>query len=232
MARHPFDAPVALVTGATGGIGSAIAARLAEDHHVLAIGRRTKRLAELSATPGIESVALDLLDLGAMEAYISALPQLDVIVHSAAISDRFTLAEADAGEWRRQFEINVVVPAELTRFALPLLRKAQGQVIFINSGAGLRSYPTHTVYSATKFALKAVADGLRGEERANDVRVATVHPGPTDTPMLAGDLRKAGREYESEKYIRPESIAAAVRSVVDAGDDAQWTDVVVRPRDE
>lgn len=230
MPRHSFDAPVALVTGATGGIGRAIALDLAADHTVLAIGRNAGKLSALAATPGVEAVALDLLDLDTVGVYIEALDRLDVIVHSAAISDRYTIEEADAAEWRRQLEINVVVPAELTRRALPLLRRSDGQVVFINSGAGLRSYPTHTLYSATKFALRAVADGLRGEERPNGVRVSTVHPGPTDTPMLAGDLRKADREYESEKYIRPGSIAAAVRAVVDATDDAQITDIVVRPR--
>lgn len=224
--------PVALVTGATGGIGSAITRELARDHRVLAIGRNAGLLSELATTDGVEAVALDLLDLASMEAYIAALPRLDVIIHSAAMSDRYTIEQADASEWRRQLELNVVVPAELTRVALPLLRASGGQVVFINSGAGLRSYPTHTLYSATKFALKAVADGLRGEERPNGVRVATVHPGPTDTPMLAGDLRKAEREYESEKYIKPESIARAVRSVVDATPDAQVTDVTVRPREE
>lgn len=232
MPPHPNGAPVALITGATGGIGSAIVRRLATDHTVLAVGRNSRLLSQLSSIPGVEAVALDLLDLPAMEAYISSLPRLDVIVHSAAVSDRYTVAEADAAEWRRQLEINVVVPAEVTRVALPLLRKSQGQVVFINSGAGLRSYPSHTLYSSTKFALKALADGLRGEERANGVRVATVHPGPTDTPMLAGDLRKADREYESEKYIQPDSIAATVRLVVDATADAQVTDVVVRPRVE
>lgn len=226
------DRPVALITGATGGIGGAIARRLGADHRVLAIGRNAGALARISQLPGVEGVSLDLLDLPSMEAYIATLPRLDVIVHSAAISDRFRVDEADAAEWRRQLDINVVVPAELTRYALPQLRAAHGQVVFINSGAGLRSYPAHTLYSATKFALKAVADGLRGEERENGVRVATVHPGPTDTPMLAGDLRKADREYESEKYIQPESIAATVRLVVDATPDAQVTDIVVRPRME
>lgn len=226
------EKPVALVTGATGGIGGEIARHLATDHRVLAVGRNAGALARLSQTPGVEGVSLDLSDLPSMEAYIATLPRLDVIVHSAAISDRFRVDEADAAEWRRQLDINVVVPAEITRFALPQLRASKGQVVFINSGAGLRSYPTHTLYSATKFALKALADGLRGEEREHGVRVATVHPGPTDTPMLAGDLRKADREYESEKYIRPESIAATVRLVVDAGADAQVTDIVVRPRIE
>lgn len=224
--------PVALVTGATGGIGSAIAKSLARDHTVLAVGRHTGRLATLSSTAGVEGVSLDLLDFATVESYITGLARLDVVVHSAAISDRFRVDEADATEWRRQLDINVVVPAELTRIALPQLRQTRGQLIFINSGAGLRAYPQHTPYSATKFALKALADGTRGEELSHGVRVATVHPGPTDTPMLAGDLRKADREYESEKYIKPDSVASAVRFIVDMGDDAQVTDVVVRPREE
>lgn len=231
MTAHD-DRPVALVTGATGGIGGEIARRLATDHRVLAVGRNAGTLSRISQVPGIEGVSLDLLDLPSMEAYISTLPRLDVIVHSAAVSDRFRVEEADAAEWRRQLDINVVVPAEVTRYALPQLRAAQGKVVFINSGAGLRSYPSHTLYSATKFALKALADGLRGEERENGVSIATVHPGPTDTPMLAGDLRKADREYESEKYIRPESVAATVRLIVDATPDAQVTDIVIRPRVE
>lgn len=232
MPRHTGDAPIALVTGATGGIGREITRALAKDHTVHALGRNTKKLAELARIEGVESASVDLLDLKTMQAYIEALPRLDVIIHSAAVSDRYSIAESDAAEWRRQLEINVVVPSELTRFALPKLREHKGQVVFINSGAGLRSYPTHTLYSATKFALKAVADGLRGEERPHGVRVATVHPGPTDTPMLAGDLKKANREYRADEYIQPESVAAAVRAVVDTGFDAQLTDVVVRPRDE
>ncbi|MGF3057436.1 SDR family oxidoreductase [Microbacterium sp. YY-01] len=230
MPQSDPNRPVALVTGGTGGIGSAIARSLASTHYVLAIGRKVSKLADLASTPHIEPVALDLLDLEATCSYISQLSRLDVLVHSAAVSDRFTVEEADAAEWRHQLELNVVVPAELSRVALPLLRASQGQLVFINSGAGLRSYPTHTLYSATKFALKALADGLRGEEREHGVRVATVHPGPTDTPMLAGDLRKADREYESEKYIQPDSIASTVRLIVDATADAQITDIVVRPR--
>lgn len=224
--------PVALVTGATGGIGGAITRALATDHTVIAVGRDANGLQRLGLSENVRPTMLDLLDLDAVRDVVRSLHRLDVVVHSAAMSSRFTVADADAAEWRRQLELNVVVPAELTRLTLPLLRESRGQVVFVNSGAGLRSYPGHTVYSATKFALKALADGLRGEEIGAGVRVATVHPGPTDTAMLAGDLRRAGKPFESEKYIAPESIARAVRLIVDTGADAQLTDVMVRPRTE
>lgn len=226
------ERPVALVSGATGGIGGAIAKALAVDHRVIALGRDGGRLAALGRIDGVEPTEIDILDLDAVRHLVESLGRLDVVVLSAAVSNRVSIEEADADEWRRQLELNVVVPAETARFALPALRRSGGQIVFVNSGAGIRSYPTHTLYSATKFALKAVADGLRGEVRSDGIRIATVYPGPTDTPMLAGDLRKAGRDVDSERYIAPESIASAVRAVVDATPDAQITDLVVRPRDE
>ncbi|QNE36752.1 SDR family oxidoreductase [Leifsonia shinshuensis] len=226
------DRPVALVTGATGGIGGAIARALALDHTVIAVGRDIPSLQSLGEVDNIRATLADLLDLDSMARLIRSLDRLDVLVHSAAMSSRFTVEDADAAEWRRQLELNVVVPGEVTRFALPLLRESTGQVIFINSGAGLRSYGGHTLYSATKHALKAMADGLRAEELDRRVRVASVFPGPTETAMLAGDLRKAGRPFETGAYIDPESIARTVRTIVDLGSDAQLVDVSVRPRRE
>lgn len=229
---EPDQRPVALVTGATGGIGGRIVRSLATDHTVIAIGRSMTALQELGELDDVRPTLGDLLDLDSMATLIRSLHRLDVLVHSAAVSSRFTVADADAAEWRRQLDLNVVVPAELTRFALPLLRESGGQVVFINSGAGLRSFGGHTLYSATKHALKALADGLRSEEIDRGVRVASIYPGPTETPMLAGDLRKAGRPFESGRYIDPETIARTVRTVIDMGADAQLIDVSVRPRSE
>ena len=84
------------------------------------------------------------------------------------------------------------------------------------------------IYPATKHALKGFADSLRLDESANGVRICTVAPGPTDTPMLESMVA----DYQPERYIRPASVARAVRFVVDASDDVQLTDVAVRPRVE
>lgn len=224
--------PVAIVSGGTSGIGLAIVEDLARDHHVYALGCNRQSLQRLQAYANVTAVEVDLLDHGALARFVAGLAQVDVLVHSAAISQWFTTAQATPDDWRRHFELNVIVPAELTRLALPALREAHGQVVFINSGAGVRSVPGHTVYSASKHALRALADGVRIDEAQHLVRVATVAPGPTDTPMNYQSRVSRGEPEAITRYhySDPASVAAGVRVVVDATEDSQITEVVVRPR--
>jgi len=224
--------PVAIVTGGTSGIGLAVVHNLAKDHQVYALGRNKDSLVQLRLLQNVEAVEIDLLDFDAQRQFINRLAKINVLVHSAAISEQTTLEKATPDVWQRQFSVNVFAPAELTRLALPALREQNGQVVFINSGSGTLALPGHTVYSASKFALNALAHALRGEESANGVRVATVSPGPTDTPMNRNSRPRAGTfaELAPLEYSTPESVASAVRLVVSASEDTQITDVNVRPR--
>ena len=224
--------PLAVVTGATGGIGRACVVDLARDHDVLALGRDAGRLAELSGLPHVTVRAADLTDVAALPSVVAGLDRVDVLVHSAAVAGRTTVEAASAADWRAQLELNVVVPAELTRILLPALRAARGKVVFLNSGSGLTARAGDAVYAASKFALRALADSLRQEVAADGVVVSSVHPGPVDTQMQRDIQAGLGHEYVPERYLRPESVAAAVRAVVDAGEDAQLTTVSVRPRAE
>lgn len=229
---------IAVVTGATGGIGRRIVEDLARDHRVFALGRNAEKLAELGGLAGVEAVETDLdrelLDSDPGEALARVLGQerIDVLVHAAAIAQRHTVESARPADWRGMFDTNVFVPAELTRRLLPALRQAEGLAVFINSGAGKGAYPGNAVYAATKHALYALTDALRKEEANAGVRISTVAPGPTDTPMLQGLNSQAGGGYQRELYIEPEEVAQAVRSAVAAGASAQLTDIVVRPRVE
>lgn len=224
---------VALVTGATGGIGRAVVEDLAHDHRVLAVGRNAAKLRELAEiSSNVEPVEADLLDFDALPRLVQDLDRLDVLVHAAAIADRFPIADATPDAWRAQLELNVMVPAELTRAALPALRAARGSVVLINSGAGFTASGGNAIYAASKFALRAFGDALRQEVEPDGIRVSSVHPGPTDTEMLRGIYETAGREYTPEDYIQPSSVATAVRTVVDATDDVQLATVSVRPRTE
>ncbi|EIC86158.1 SDR family oxidoreductase [Serratia sp. M24T3] len=229
---HTSALPVAVVTGGTSGIGLAIVHDLAKDHHVYALGRNKDSLVALRLLQNVEAVEIDLLDFTAQQKLVASLAKIDVLVHAAAISEQTTVEKATPDIWQKQFSVNVFAPAELTRLALPTLREQRGQIVFINSGSGTLALPGHTVYSASKFALNALAHALRGEESDNGVRVSTVSPGPTDTPMNRKSRERAGNfeAINPLEYSTPESVASAVRLVVNATEDTQITDVSVRPR--
>lgn len=224
--------PVALVTGATGGMGRCIVADLSRSHHVVALGRNEAALTELGHLGGVTTHQLDITDGAALARVVEPLPRIDVVVHVAAISESLTVADATPEDWRLHFGTNVFAPAELTRLALPLLRDSGGTVIFIGSGASTTPAPGKAVYTATKHALQGLADTLRIDEANTGVRVSTIAPGPTNSGMMRAIQAQAGGGFDAEHYIRPETIAAAVRYVVDAPPDAQLTDVAVRPRIE
>lgn len=223
-------------------MGEAIVSDLAKDHHVYAIGRNRAKLDSLAAahpgavTPVCSDLVGDLLDAadpaadGSPLAEVLALPRVDVLVHAAAIVEKHSVLDADARTWRRNFDINVIVPAELTRHLGGAVKATKGTVVFINSGAGRHAYTDNVIYSATKFALNALTDGTRGALSPEEARTVSIAPGPTDTPMLR--KLRTGQDYHPEHYIRPEDISEAVRFVVDSAPTVHITEVVVRPRIE
>ncbi|WP_219418472.1 SDR family oxidoreductase [Pseudonocardia nigra] len=227
---EPDLRPLALVTGASRGIGAAVARALAPGHDLLLGGRDTEALQALAAElPGARPWPVELTDPAAVAEAVGGIERLDVLVHSAGIGLLGTVAETSAATWRQQFEVNVVAVAELTRLLLPALRAARGRVVLLNSGAGLTARAGWASYAASKFALRAFADALRAEESDNGVRVTSVHPGRVDTDMQRGVVEHEGGAYRPEAYLRPESVAGAVLLAVTAPDDAALTELVLRP---
>lgn len=207
--------PVALVTGASSGIGRAVAIALSSTHHVLVGGRDIARIAETSALlESAEPFVVDLDDEAAVTAATAGVERLDVLVHCAGLIAYGTLADGTTEQWQQVLATNVIAPATLTRALLPALRAANGLVIFINSGAGLTAHAGWGVYAASKFALTALADSLRAEERGA-IRVTSLHPGRVATPMQAQLNELEGRTYRPERYLEPDSVARAVRLAVD-----------------
>ncbi|GAB2540090.1 SDR family oxidoreductase [Brachybacterium huguangmaarense] len=226
--------PVALVTGASRGIGRAIADALAPDHHLILGGRDRDALAELAtAYPSAEPFAVDLADPDAVAAAVAALelPRgLDALIHSAGILVSGRVEELTAADWARSLTTNVTAVADLTRLLLPALRAARGIVVTINSGSGFTAGAGGGAYAASKFALRAFADALRDEEREHGVRVSSIHPGRVDTDMQHELRAYESGDYEAENYLRPESVAQAVRLAVTAPPEASVDTLSIRPR--
>jgi NAD(P)-dependent dehydrogenase (short-subunit alcohol dehydrogenase family) len=220
--------PTALVTGATRGIGRAIAEDLAGTHDVVLVARDAGAVQSLSRDlPGSSALPLDVADEAAVDA--AALPpRVDVLVHAAGISTHGAVDEVTREDWRSVFEVNVFGVAHLTARLLPALREGGGTVVLVNSGAGLFSTPGNAVYSGSKFALRTFGDCLREEERENGVRVVSVHPGVVDTDM-GRELLAARPGSRPERMLAPGTIAAAVRTAVDAPPEAQFETISVRP---
>lgn len=222
--------PSALITGAAGGIGSAIAAALAPTHTLFLAGRPSARLDALAERLDAPTWPLDLTDPDSIESATEVLTELDVLVHNAGVLYPGRVSETIAEQWRASFEVNVTGAVALTLALLPALRAARGHVVFINSGAGQKVSPGMASYSASKFALRAFADSLRADEPA--LRVTSIFPGRTDTEMqrdlVAYETDGTG-EYDPAKFLKAETVAGLVATAVTTPPDGHVHEIVVRP---
>jgi NADP-dependent 3-hydroxy acid dehydrogenase YdfG len=220
--------PTALITGAGGGLGAAIATALAPTHTLLLAGRPSDRLDAVAAELGAPTWPLDLTDPTTIETSSEVLAELDVLVHNAGVAYPGRVGESAAEEWRHTMEVNVVGAVALTLALLPALRQARGHVVFINSGAGLTASPGLASYSASKFALRAFADSLRADETA--LRVTSIHPGRIDTDMQRDLVSYEGGDYDAARFLTPQTVAAAVAQAVATPPDGHVHEIVIRPR--
>ena len=218
----------ALITGASGGIGAAIAEALAPTHTLLLAGRPSGRLDAVAQRLGATTWPLDLTDAEEIEAAAEVLTELDVLVHNAGVAYPGRVAESTPEQWRATFDVNVTGAVALTLALLPALRAARGQVVFINSGSGLNASPGLASYSASKFALRAFADSLRADEPL--LRVTSIHPGRVDTEMQRDLVAYEGGDYDPAKFLTAQTVAGAVAQVVATPPDAHTHQVVMRPR--
>lgn len=223
-----------VITGAGSGIGALLATRLHErgDQLVL-IARDDARAADLAGTfPGSVVLVADLLHPETIAAAVEAaeLPEgIDSVIHAAGIVELGHVSTLPLEAWTSQLAVNLVAPAELTRALLPRVRAARGQILFVNSGAGLTAHPDWAAYAASKHGLKALADALRGEEAPHGVRVTSVYPGRTATPMQETVHAQEGADYDAARWIDPASVVTAILTALDLPRDAVISDLSVRP---
>ncbi|MEV0650506.1 SDR family oxidoreductase [Phytomonospora sp. NPDC050363] len=213
-----------MVTGASRGIGAELVSILtARGDRVLAVVRDPSGLPE-----GAEPIVADLADPASLAGALPDIERLDAVVHCAGISSPGPVGELGVGVWQRELNVNLVAPAELTRILLPALRTARGQVVFVNSGAGLSAGPLWAAYGASKHGLKALADALRAEE-TGVVRVSTVYPGNTDTDMQRKLRAELKAEYDPARATSAATVATAIAQVLDMPADAMVVDLRIVP---
>ena len=234
-----FSGQTAVITGASSGIGKAIALGLArEGVRLCLIGRNLEALMVVAenarrTTNQVQNYQADL----AVEDNVTKLTQslfrdlghIDVLVHSAGVNSRGEIQSASIKDFDMQYLINVRAPYVLTQAVLPLLRPVRGQIVFLNSSVGLNAKAGLGQYAATKHALKAIADSLREEVNPEGLRVLSVFLGRTASLMQAALHECEGREYHPERLMKPEDVASVVIHALSLPRSAEVTDVVVRP---
>jgi NAD(P)-dependent dehydrogenase (short-subunit alcohol dehydrogenase family) len=234
-----FRGQVALITGASSGIGRAVALEYARlGGSVCLSGRSVERLEEVArmarqfsveatVSPGDLSREDDLRRLS--ERVRTQAQRLDLLVHAAGLYQAGRVAEVHAADLDALYAANVRAPYFLTREMLPALRLSRGQIVFVNSTVVFGSEPGLAAYSLTKHALRALADHLRAEVNEEGIRVLSVFPGRTATPLQERIHAAENKPYDTARLLRPEDVAATVIDAVSLPRNAEVTEVRIRP---
>jgi NADP-dependent 3-hydroxy acid dehydrogenase YdfG len=238
--RTPFPGRgrVAVVTGASSGIGAATAERLAaEGFDVVLAARRQDRLAALAERIGGRAVQLDVTDATSVEAFAAALDRVDVLVNNAGGAfDAAPVADADLDSWQRTYDVNVLGTVRVTKALLPALRASgAGDLVFVGSTAGLISYEGGASYTAAKHGVHTLAETLRLELVYEPVRVIEIAPGMVKTEEFTlnrtGDQAKADAVYQGVREpLVAEDVADCIAWAITRPHHVNVDLLVVRPR--
>ena len=228
---------VAVVTGAGGGIGRALARELAgRDATVWLVGRSRGALEETAHACGTARARIrptDLTDDACTDALVREIgveaEGIDILTHCAGVIGHGTIEETAVEELDRQYRANVRVFYGLLRRLLPMLRSSQGQIVVINSSIVSVSRAGVAQFAATQHALRAVTDTLRHEVNDDGIRVLSVFPGRTATSRQEELYEREGREYRSELLLQPEDLATMIVAALTLPRTAEVTDIHIRP---
>jgi short-subunit dehydrogenase len=229
----------AVITGATGGIGRAIAMELIGNGvNVCLLSRNDFDLQGYFETGRSSTVRVwtykgDLAcdtDLAGFCEYIGEqVSTVDILVHSAGAYCAGTVAETRVEELDRLYRVNVRAPYLLTQSLLPKLKQSKGQIVFMNSSAGMKAAEKLSQYASSKFALRALTDCLRQEVNGDGIKVLSVFPGRTASKMQEWVHHLEQRAFDPGSLIQPEDIAQIVVKSLELPVTAEVTDVHVRP---
>jgi NADP-dependent 3-hydroxy acid dehydrogenase YdfG len=236
---------VALVTGASSGIGAAGAIALATAGAAIAVSaRRADRLAELVreieaaggqafALPG--DAADEAVATNAVEETVKRFGRLDILVNSAGIIQAGGVENADTSQWRRVIDVNLMATLYTCKTAIPHMRaQGGGDIINISSIAGRRAASKFLAYSASKFGLNSMTEGLRQEVGKYGIRVCVIEPGATATEVFEGVTDPKNREFmrnhvNKDGAMKSEDVAAAILFVASLPPRVNVSEMLIRP---
>ncbi len=237
---------IALVTGATSGIGRATALALArEGAEVILLGRRVDRLEEVGQeitrrfNAGWLALPVDIRDFNALKTVIEGMPEywqnIDILINNAGLAVGLSkLHQGDLQDWEVMIDTNIKGLLYVTRLVVPgMVKRGHGDIVNIGSIAGHEVYPGGNVYCATKHAVDALTKGLRLDLVDTPIRVSSVDPGLVETEFsivrFKGDLERAKKVYEGLKPLTGEDIAETIVFIVSRPPHVQIADVLILP---
>ena len=232
------EARVAVVTGASSGIGAATAKTLAgQGFHVVAVARRAERIEALAEEIGGTAIVADVTDDSAVDALAARLDRVDVLVNNAGGARGLApVADADLEHWRWMWETNVLGTLRLTRALMPkLIDSGDGLIVTVTSVAALETYDGGAGYTAAKHAQGALHRTLRGELLGKPVRLTEIAPGAVETEFslvrFDGDQDRADAVYRGITPLVADDVAEVIGFVASRPSHVNLDLVVIRPRD-
>lgn len=240
MTAHPHGhAKVAVVTGASSGIGEATARTLAGlGFHVVAVARRADRIQRLAEEIGGTAVTADVTDEAAVQSLAAGLDRVDVLVNNAGGAKGLQpVAEADLDDWRWMWETNVLGTLRMTRALLgKLIASGDGLIVTVTSIAALEIYDGGAGYTSAKHAQGVLHRTLRGELLGQPVRLTEIAPGAVQTEFslvrFGGDAKRAEAVYAGITPLVAKDVAETIGFVATRPSHVNIDQIVIRPRDQ
>jgi NADP-dependent 3-hydroxy acid dehydrogenase YdfG len=226
---------VAVVTGASAGIGAATALRLAKEGFAIVLGaRRRARLNDVARACGGLALELDVTDPDSVAAFAARVERCDVLINNAGLASGFEpVAELSEERVRTMWETNVMGVLRVTKALLPALIEARGHIVNLGSISSFEVYPGGGGYTASKHALRALTRTLRWELHDQAVRVTEICPGLVETEFslvrFDGDAERAKAPYRGMQPLGAEDIADAIAWAVTRPPHVDVDEIVIRP---